>query len=143
MLTWRGDAEFLARVGDGVLGSEAQRLLHGNPALDGALLGVEVADASRYGTLAIGDAGDCCVYWWYHVAPLVTVKTDLGPIKYVIDPSMFDEPVSIAVWTAAQENHGCAASANFGYYEITPGKIYTPGGGTDNSYSSTNWTCNW
>ncbi len=94
------------------------------------------------GSLAV-DAGDCCVYWWYHVAPLVTVKTDLGPVKYVIDPSMFDEPVSIAVWTAAQENHGCSPSANFGYYEITPGKIYTPGGGTDNSYTSTNWTCNW
>ena len=94
------------------------------------------------GSLAV-DAGDCCVYWWYHVAPLVTVKTDLGPVKYVIDPSMFDEPVSIAVWTAAQENHGCSPSANFGYYEITPGKIYTPGGGTDNTYSSTNWTCNW
>ena len=94
------------------------------------------------GYLAV-DAGDCCVYWWYHVAPLVTVRDHHQLKKFVMDPSMFDEPVSIAVWTAAQENHGCSPSANFGYYEITPGKIYTPGGGTDNSYTSTNWTCNW
>lgn len=92
------------------------------------------------GSLAV-DAGDCCVYWWYHVAPLVSVKAPGGGFtKYVVDPSMFDEPVSIDTWTSAQENFSCTPNANFGYYEITPGKIYTPGGGTDNSYSSTNWT---
>ncbi|HNV98604.1 MAG TPA: protein-glutamine glutaminase family protein [Chitinophagales bacterium] len=92
------------------------------------------------GSLAV-DAGDCCVYWWYHVAPLVSVKAPGGGFtKYVVDPSMFDEPVSIETWTSAQENFSCTPNANWGYYEITPGKIYTPGGGTDNSYSSTNWT---
>lgn len=91
------------------------------------------------GSLAV-DAGDCCVYWWYHVAPLVTVKTATGTAQYVIDPSMFDEPVSIATWTAAQENLGCTPFADFGYTEITAGKIYAPGGSTDNSYISTNWT---
>lgn len=91
------------------------------------------------GSLAV-DAGDCCVYWWYHVAPLVTIKTVGGTAQYVIDPSMFNEPVSIATWTAAQENLGCTPFADFGYTEITAGKIYAPGGATDNSYISTNWT---
>ncbi len=92
------------------------------------------------GSLAV-DAGDCCVYWWYHVAPLVSVKAVGGGVtKYVVDPSMFSEPVSIGTWTAAQENTSCSPLANWGYYEITPGNIYTPGGGTDNSYISTNWT---
>lgn len=91
------------------------------------------------GFLAV-DAGDCCVFWWYHVAPLVTIKTATGTAQYVIDPSMFSEPVSIATWTAAQENLSCSPFADFGYTEITAGKIYAPGGATDNSYISTNWT---
>ncbi|MBK9454114.1 MAG: hypothetical protein IPO24_00335 [Bacteroidetes bacterium] len=92
------------------------------------------------GFLAV-DAGDCCVYWWYHVAPLVTVKSAGGGYtKWVVDPSMFNEPVSIATWTGAQENTSCSPAANWGYYEITPGNIYGPGGSTDNSYISTNWT---
>ncbi len=92
------------------------------------------------GFLAV-DAGDCCVYWWYHVAPLVTVKSvGGGYTKWVVDPSMFDEPVSIATWTAAQENLTCSPSANWGYTEITPGYIYGPFGSTDNSYVSTNST---
>jgi hypothetical protein len=91
------------------------------------------------GFLAV-DAGDCCVFWWYHVAPLVTIKTATGVAEYVIDPSMFNEPVSIATWTSAQENLECSPMADFGYTEITPGKIYAPGGSTDNAYISTNWT---
>jgi len=92
------------------------------------------------GSLAV-DAGDCCVFWWYHVAPLVSVKSVGGGVtKYVVDPSMFSDPVSIDTWTSAQENTSCTPWANFGYYEITPGYIYTPGGGTDPTYSSTNWT---
>ncbi len=92
------------------------------------------------GFLAV-DAGDCCVYWWYHVAPLVTLKGADGSFtKWVVDPSMFNEPVSIETWTGAQENLSCSPAANWGYYEITQGKIYGPGGSTDNSYTSTNWT---
>lgn len=92
------------------------------------------------GFLAV-DAGECCVFWWYHVAPLVSVKSAGGGVtKWVVDPSMFNEPVSITTWTSAQENTSCSPSANFGHYEITPGYVYTPGGGTDNSYFSTNWT---
>ncbi len=96
------------------------------------------------GYLAV-DAGDCCVFWWYHVAPLVSVKVEVGPKhylikKYVMDPSMFDEPVTIETWTSAQENLGCSPYADFGYTDITRGYIYAPGGYTDNYYYSTNWT---
>lgn len=51
LIVANGDSLVVADTGG------AQRLLSGNPALDGALLGVEVADASRYGTLAIGNEG--------------------------------------------------------------------------------------
>ncbi len=88
------------------------------------------------------NTGECCVYWWYHVAPLVTVwnvqKQRLE--KYVMDPSMFDTWVTIEEWTGAQEDPTCSDDADFGYYEITPSEIYSPGGGTDPYYYSTNWT---
>lgn len=93
-----------------------------------------------YGSLEV-DAGDCCVYWWYHVAPLVTVDMGGGVLqKWVVDPSMFDEPVSIDTWTSAQESNACTPGAHFDYDQITRGLIYTPGGYTDNYYSSTNYT---
>lgn len=88
------------------------------------------------------NTGECCVYWWYHVAPLVTVwnvqkqKTE----KYVMDPSMFDTWVTIDEWTGAQEDPTCSDAADFGYFDITPGNIYSPGGGTDPYYYYTNWT---
>jgi hypothetical protein len=95
------------------------------------------------GSLAV-DAGDCCVYWWYHVAPLMTVSTLMGPRKFVMDPSMFDHPVTIEEWTSAQENTTCTPYADFGHYEITEGWTYSPGWGgdywDDDDYSSTNWT---
>lgn len=86
------------------------------------------------------DAGDCCVAWWYHVAPLVTVQMPHGVKKFVMDPSMFDGPVTIDQWTAAQENFDCSPYADFGYTDITPGYIYSPGGSTDNYYYYTNQT---
>lgn len=88
------------------------------------------------------NTGECCVYWWYHVAPLVTVwnvqtqKTE----KYVMDPSMFDTWVTIAEWTGAQEDPTCSDAADFGYYDIQPSYVYSPGGGTDPFYYYTNWT---
>lgn len=79
------------------------------------------------GSLAV-DAGDCCVFWWYHVAPLVTVSTVYGPKKYVMDPSMFDHPVTIDEWTTAQENISCTPWADCGSYDITEGVKFWPYG---------------
>jgi|SRR5581483_236343 len=43
------------------------------------------------------------VVWRYHVAPTVNVKGDDGVVRTeVIDPSMFDHPVSVDEWRAAQ-----------------------------------------
>jgi uncharacterized Zn-binding protein involved in type VI secretion len=43
------------------------------------------------------------VAWGYHVAPIVNVQGSDGAVRpMVIDPSMFDHPVSVDEWKAAQ-----------------------------------------
>ena len=91
------------------------------------------------GFLAV-DAGDCCVYWWYHVAPLVQVNTPKGIMSVVLDPSMFDRPVTMNKWFKFQENTYCSPSAAWGYYEIRPASWYGPLGTTDPTYFWTNYT---
>jgi len=91
--------------------------------------------------------GGCCVGWWYHVAPLVRVR--LGRffvLCLVIDPGMFDKPVLLSTWLAAQENTGCDSTAHVSMYSIQPGSAYWPNNyagtafGTDPSYTQTNAT---
>lgn len=98
--------------------------------------------------------GGCCVEWWYHVAPLVRVRIRLRlprlPRSYsivlamVIDPGMFDKPVLLSTWLAAQENRGCNPRAKVSAYSIQPGSAYTPGWngpyGTDPNYTATEAT---
>jgi hypothetical protein len=95
--------------------------------------------------------GGCCVFWWYHVAPLVRVRIKLAlpglPKKFalvlamVIDPGMFDKPVLLSTWLSAQENKSCSPQAGVTSYSIQPGSAYTPsyGGGftTDPTYALT------
>lgn len=92
-------------------------------------------------------SGGCCINWWYHVAPIVRVKTLRGTALYVIDPSMFTQPVSLSTWLAAQENTSCNAQADVTHYSIQPSSAYTPSYGvtpqthtytTDNNYALTN-----
>ena len=40
----------------------------------------------------------CCVPWGQHVAPTLEVILPGGQETWVIDPSLFDEPVSLAEW---------------------------------------------
>ena len=49
----------------------------------------------------------CCINWWYHVAPLVTINTSQGPKAYIMDPAMFDQPMPAATWLHFQENPAC------------------------------------
>jgi hypothetical protein len=93
--------------------------------------------------------GGCCIRWWYHVAPLVTIKTPTGPKAYVFDPAMFNQPVLLATWLHAQENPACATGsmvANVTMINVQPTTSYAPSGssglvfGTDPSYTSTNTT---
>lgn len=44
----------------------------------------------------------CGVYWGWHVAPTLLVDAGAGPETYVIDPSMFPEPVPQATWAGVQ-----------------------------------------
>lgn len=97
--------------------------------------------------------GGCCVQWWYHVAPLVRVRIKVRPyppyikkaltfdLAMVIDPGMFDKPVLLSTWLAAQQNTTCAPTAHVTSYSIQPGSAYTPsfGGGftTDPAYTAT------
>jgi hypothetical protein len=111
--------------------------------------------------------GGCCVTWWYHVAPIITVRTAVWSLHsnrpsspkrpqvraerasinlaYVIDPGMFDQPVLLSTWLGAQENGSCFANAKVTSYSIQPGTAYTPAGtsgsfSTDPSYTLTEAT---
>lgn len=96
--------------------------------------------------------GGCCVTWWYHVAPLIRVrlrlrgfpKTKSLVLAMVIDPGMFDKPVLLSTWLAAQETTACTPNARVTSYSIQPGSAYTPswGGGfsTDPNYTQTEST---
>jgi Glutaminase len=94
--------------------------------------------------------GGCCVYWWYHVAPLVRVRVRLGrcniTLALVIDPGMFDKPVLLSTWLAAQANANCSPHANVSMYSIQPGSAYWPTNfsgttfGTDPTYVLTDGT---
>jgi hypothetical protein len=99
--------------------------------------------------------GGCCVTWWYHVAPLIRVRLRLRGfpkkkislvLAMVIDPGMFDKPVLLSTWLAAQENAACSPYADVTSYSIQPGSAYTPyyGGGftTDPNYTLTESTLN-
>jgi hypothetical protein len=90
--------------------------------------------------------GGCCVTWWYHVAPLVRVRLGRWAVLLlVIDPGMFDKPVLLSTWLAAQENKNCNPYGQVSLYSIQPGSAYTPAGGwttftTDPNYTATDAT---
>lgn len=94
--------------------------------------------------------GGCCVTWWYHVAPLIRVRVKVGRLNValamVIDPGMFDKPVLLSTWLAAQENTACHPNARVSMYSIQPGSAYWPDNyegtmyGTDLTYTLTNAT---
>ncbi len=82
--------------------------------------------------------GGCCIRWWYHVAPLVTIKTPTGPKAYVFDPAMFNQPVLLATWLHAQENPACAGSFNphVTMINVQPTTSYAPSGSSGMSFST-------
>jgi hypothetical protein len=84
------------------------------------------------------------------VAPLVRVNVRFGrlhvTLAMVIDPGMFDKPVLLSTWLAAQANTNCASNANVSMYSIQPGSAYGPANhagtafGTDPNYTATDAT---
>lgn len=106
------------------------------------------------GSLAVNATlwgNNCCVKWWYHVAPYVNVQSGTSVVSYVIDPSMFTGPVSITTWANAQKNAGCGSGTVFSKLAYYTSSAYAPNGfnyGTcvatifaDNTYTSANNTC--
>ena len=94
--------------------------------------------------------GGCCVKWWYHVTPLVRVRMRIRAypkisltLAMVIDPGMFDKPVLLSTWLAAQQDTNCDPHAHVSMYSIQPGSAYWPTNyagttyGTDPNYTQT------
>ena len=84
--------------------------------------------------------GGCCVTWWYHVAPLIRVKVKILNFNFilamVIDPGMFNNPVLLSTWLAAQKNTACHPHANVSMYSIQAGSAYAPANYSGTSFST-------
>lgn len=107
--------------------------------------GVLAVKASLWGN-------NCCVRWWYHVAPYVYVQSGTSQVAYLLDPSMHSGPVAISTWLNAQKNTSCGYTAGTvhkqAYYTSS---AYAPSGYNfstctiqvyaDNTYTAANSTC--
>lgn len=96
-----------------------------------------------HGSLA-ANASTCCVTWNYHVAPLVRVQNGSSVQLMVLDPSLFNGPVSQATWEAACKGGSCG-SGTYGTPTLYAGNVYyVNAAGTygtyDPTYSKTNCT---
>ena len=60
--------------------------------------------------------------WWFHVAPLLTVKKGDRVEKYVIDHQFFDRPVTIKEWTDLMvfSKRECKRTDKFSEYDVNP-----------------------
>jgi hypothetical protein len=70
------------------------------------------------------------ILWSYHVAPTVAVQTPGGVVRMVIDPSLFEGPVTIEEWRAVMH---CDKAV----LEQTSGAIYQPFDARDDDYKQT------
>ncbi|MCU0438288.1 MAG: protein-glutamine glutaminase family protein [Raineya sp.] len=71
--------------------------------------------------------GTCCVYWWYHVAPVVKVKMANGTTQeMVFDPSIFDRAVTINDWIAVQKSQQCQIKGTVADFYTTESRNYQP-----------------
>lgn len=60
--------------------------------------------------------------WWFHVAPLISVKKGDKVMKYVIDHQFIDRPVSIKEWTDVMvfSKRECLPTKKFSEYDVNP-----------------------
>ena len=60
--------------------------------------------------------------WWFHVAPLVSVKTPQGVEKMVMDFMFNDRPLSIKAWTDNMvfDLRACKMTKKFSEYDVNP-----------------------
>nr|QGQ63533.1 protein glutaminase [synthetic construct] len=78
---------------------------------------------ARYGVKMSNQDG-CCVSWSYHVAVLLTYKDEKGVLQEcIIDPSLFDTPISDSDWRKACANSSCGP-VSISSFTTTPGNVY-------------------
>jgi hypothetical protein len=79
---------------------------------------------------------DCNVYWGWHVAPTICVRTSLfSHTDEVIDPSLFTGPVTKATWKGLQGDPAATLTD-------TPASVFMRPAQTDPTYSQTNFVLN-
>ncbi len=106
--------------------------------------GYDCAKQFIYGSLAAQSVSGCCANWSYHVAPLVRFRDANGQIQLrVIDPSLFNQPVTQAQWFAACLKTTCSSAVSQSGTKLTAGNVYytTQNGSTtiyDDNYTATN-----
>lgn len=67
----------------------------------------------------------CCITWSFHVAPVVKVRIGNRIEIYVLDPSIFDEPVPVAVWDNSMIGDTRTTCQNNSRYNYSYERIYT------------------
>jgi len=89
-------------------------------------------------TVASANKPTCAVQWGWHVAPTIEVTTGGSDQTYVIDPSLFNEPVPQAVWVGVQgdPNPTLTATGSDIFHEFYPPDRYDP------TYAKTNSVLN-
>lgn len=60
--------------------------------------------------------------WWFHVAPLITVQTENGPVKMVLDYQFKTRPVPVKEWTDMMvfSKRECKMTKKFSEYDVNP-----------------------
>ncbi len=94
-----------------------------------------------YGSLLVATQNNpsCQVAWGWHVAPTLQVDPGGGPQTYVIDPSLFNEPVPEPTWKGVQGDPNAtlvATGADVFYRSFGGGVQY------DNNYQQTQQVLN-
>ena len=60
--------------------------------------------------------------WWFHVAPLISVQTESGVVKMVLDHQFKSQPVTIKEWTDMMvfSKRECKMTSKFSEYDVNP-----------------------
>lgn len=89
------------------------------------------ADGQTTPPIVVRTADGRTIRWQYHVAPYVMARMPDGRLeRMVIDPALFDGPVTVEEWQSVQE---CDAAR----LNDTPGSTFQPGEGRDDEYTET------
>jgi Glutaminase len=85
-----------------------------------------------FGSLEVNatlNGNNCCVTWGWHVAPVIKVKCGDSVVQRVLDPSMFNNPVSPGDWGNGMKADcdGDGVPGSIDSMPIKPPTYYQPG----------------